>query len=323
MAAKRIQLIKDFVEKTAKRLLDYPDIAKQLHTNANSFLHKGKEIDKKLFELLKPEIAYSNKAVKENYYHIDSNARLYIQCILTTFEKTYKLLQDYEAEYDTIELEHPSPEMERLLDLARETRFAYGKEVKPIKALLIPIDAKLIRQDIHPSMRGKTRRLPRTSPVKLSVIKESTKSKSKRTSLKRKKSVLTARQRYTQRARKERLNRVREVHRKRLQAIPIYHPTVAALPESKRLRAKTTRLTEPNEDAMRSMGFRNMLFRSRRHPPSPQGNYSPVRPVNDVIAPLGDMKNENGMKPFGQTGRLPPLRPGTIRRARIHTNENE
>ena len=30
MAAKRIQLIKDFVEKTAKRLLDYPDIAKQL-----------------------------------------------------------------------------------------------------------------------------------------------------------------------------------------------------------------------------------------------------------------------------------------------------
>jgi hypothetical protein len=178
--------------------------------------------------------------------------------------------------------------------------------------MLIPIDAKLIRQEIHPTMRGKTRRQKRASPIKESTPKTSIKKYGHHSLVKHKKHSLTAHQRYKKTMRQERLHRVEEVVRKRYSKLPIYHPVVKVLLEERRLRPKS---------------------RSRTRHPSPEGSYSPTRPIGDFKILYEGTVNTEGMKPFGMYGklpavrlpavRLPAVRRGTIRRARIHNNENE
>jgi len=296
---KRIKIIQEFVEKTEKRSREYAAISKQLDM---------KVTEKKLIELLKPEIVYSNKEVKEDYGHINSNARLYIQCILTTFEKTEALLDEYYKDCLRYEREYPDLISREIVDAVEDLYLNYTRKTEPIKSILVTLDAKLVREGAHVKVRGKTRRRRRTPSKSPSGSRSASEPlPNAHVILKnyRKKYNMTKphkkyeKQRYKNTIRNERHIRVER-------ARPIYHPTINDLKEHQRLQARTE----------------SELDYSRRHSPSPRGNYSPVRPIGDFKIPYEGTKNVEGMKPFGQSGVLPNVRRGTIRRASIH-NEDE
>jgi hypothetical protein len=292
---KRIKIIQEFVEKTEKRSREYAAISKQLDM---------KVTEKKLIELLKPEIAYSNKEVKEDYGHIDSNARLYIQCILTTFEKTEALLDTYYKDCLRYELEDPDLISREIVDAVEELYLNYTRRTERIKPILITLDAKLVREGAHVKVRGKTRRRRRTPSKSGSSSAPPLPNAHKILKNYRKKYNITKphkkpeKQRYKNTIRNERRIRVGR-------ARPIYHPTVKALKEHRRLRPRSE----------------SELDHSSRHSPSPLGNYSPVRPIGAFKIPYEGTKNVEGMKPFGQSGVLPPVRRGTIRRASVHNDD--
>jgi len=296
---KRIKIIQEFVEKTDKRSREYADIATKINKDLPD------KVEKTLIEFLKPEIAYSNRAVKEDYGHINSNARLYIQCILTTFEKTEALLDEYYKDCLRYERENPDLISREIVDAIEELYLNYTRRTGPMKPILVTLDAKLVREGLHSKVRGKTRRHRRT-PSKLPSASASEPLPNAHKILKhyRKKYNITKpnkkhkKQHYKNTIRNERHIRVER-------ARPIYHPTINDLKKHRRLQARTE----------------SELDHSSRHSPSPLGNYSPVRSIGAFKIPYEGMKNKEKMKPFGQSGVLPPVRRGTIRRAPVHNDD--